>query len=89
MHDKRIRQLRRELREIGKLEASKELMDVAALKKIGQKDEVEPLANASDSGREGVWGVGRKPNEPPASAEEGRTSPRLLLAPSPRSLRRR
>ena len=40
-HDKRIRQLRRELREIGKLEASKELMDVAALKKIGQKDEVE------------------------------------------------
>ena len=37
-HEKRIKEIRRSLNEIKKLEGSKQLMDVASVKKIGQKD---------------------------------------------------
>ncbi len=37
-HEREIRQLRKELAEIAKLESGKQLMDVATVKKIGKKD---------------------------------------------------
>mmetsp|Transcript_7121 Transcript_7121/g.18397 ORF Transcript_7121/g.18397 Transcript_7121/m.18397 type:complete len:415 (-) Transcript_7121:109-1353(-) len=40
-HEREIKKLRRELAEISKLEQGKQLMDVATVKKIGKKDELQ------------------------------------------------